>query len=1165
MTEHSMLGYYRFPTLYADTIIFTAEGDLWRVPATGGTAQRLTTHHGLESCPAVSPDGSRIAFSAQYEGATEVYTMGIHGGLPTRHTYEDGYALVVGWTPDGRILYSTSYFSTLPNTQLATVDPATGRTEPLPLNQASDGTFTPDGQTLFFTRLPFQGSNAKRYRGGTAQNIWKFELGALPSTPAQTNGSEHPAPAHPEAVPLTADYAGTSKTPMWWNGRVYFASDRDHSMNLWSMREDGSDLIQHTFYREWDIHSPSLHEGRIVYQLGADLYIFDISAGTDTLVPITLASDFDQSRERWIKNPMTYLSSAHLSPRGNRIALTVRGRVFVAPAEQGRLVEVTRHRNVRYRHAQFLPDGRSLLVLSDETGEQEFWRVPANGIGEPEQLTHNGTVFRYSGVPSPDGKWFAYDDKDFQLWLVHVEDSTTTRIAVSQNGAFYSLSWSPDSRWLAYVEYADNKYPQIKLYGLDERNTIEVTSDRVDSYEPVWSPDGKWLYFLSDRHFYSRVASPWGPRQPEPYFERTTKIYMVSLQAGERSPFRPADELHEPEVQPEPPAPESRRAQPVPPVEKPGAEKEQSAQAENETEPEDDKDEQKSNAAEQKVESASAEQPAQQNGEKTTRIQIDVEGLQDRVILVPVSPSNYARLAATEKHLYWTERSNPPNAKTRLVALPIRRVRAIPKTVLDDIRGYELSQNRKRVLVRRSDSLYVLNADGEPPKKLADHRVNLSRWTFSISPREEWQQIFAEAWRLERDYFYDRGMHGVEWRALRDQHMPLVDRVRDRDELNDLIGQMIGELSALHTKAYAGDQRSGTDRIWLGALGARLARDEDAGGYRIEHIYQSEPDYPESRSPLLRPDLKIAQGDIIEAINGVNTLDIRHPALLLKNQVGQQVLLSVRSPADDSRSQQIVEPISSGAERDLRYSEWEYLNRLRVDEWSNQQIGYVHLRAMSRENFSEWVRNFYPVFDRAGLIIDVRHNRGGNIDSWILEKLLRRAWFYWQPRVGRPYWSMQYAFRGHMAVICNERTASDGEAFTEGFRRLGLGKVFGTRTWGGAIWLSRNTGLVDHGIAATAQTGMYSEEGEWLIEGHGVDPDVVVDNLPHATFRGEDAQLRATVDYLLEQIRQQPVHVPQPPSYPHKAMPTLDPDLLDGPMIDEPVSDEPLMGDGLEE
>jgi tricorn protease len=404
----------------------------------------------------------------------------------------------------------------------------------------------------------------------------------------------------------------------------------------------------------------------------------------------------------------------------------------------------------------------------------------------------------------------------------------------------------------------------------------------------------------------------------------------------------------------------------------------------------------------------------------------------------------------------------------------------------------------------------------------------------SVIPREEWKQMFVEAWRLERDYFYDRGMHGVDWPAIRKKYEPLVERVSNRAELSDLLAQMVSELSALHIFVRGGDTRRGTDAVMPSVLGARLVREDEANGYRVEHVYRSDPDEPQLASPLARPGVRVKEGDVIEKINGVRALSVPDIGQLLRHKTGQQVLLQVK-PGKKAKSREvIVKPISALAAADLRYHDWEYTRRLRVEEASKGQIGYVHLRAMSGGNFSEFAKNFYPVFTRQGLIIDVRANRGGNIDSWILSRLLRKAWFFWSQRVGqRSRWNMQYAFRGHVVVLCDEFTASDGEAFCEGIKRLKLGTVIGTRTWGGEIWLRSNNFLVDRGIATAAEYGVYGPEGVWLIEGHGVDPDIVVDNLPHATFKGKDAQLEAAIKHLQQKIKEKPVVIPPPPKGPN--------------------------------
>lgn len=1073
ISEQETQGYFRFPAIHGDQIIFTAEGDLWKAPISGGTAQRLTTHTGVESEPAISPDGRLIAFSAQYEGPTEVYTMPIEGGLPTRRTFDGGSAArVIDWTPDQKILFTTSRYSYFPDAQLAVIDLANGKSSLIPISQASDGIYDDNGKSLFFVRMPFQGSYTKRYQGGMTQNIWRFD------------GSGK------EASALTADFTGTSKSPMFWQGRLYFVSDRDGVMNIWSMNPQGVDLKQHTHHQDWDVKSPTLQNGRIVYQLGADLYLHDIESGEDKQIPITLASDFDQTRERWIKKPFDYVTAAHISPDGDRVLLTARGQLFVAPAEQGRFVEATRTSTVRYRNGRFLPDGKAVLALSDKTGELEFWTIPANGVGEPSQLTERGEIFRFDGIPSPDGKFIAYTDKDAILWIYDLTRKIHIKAYRSPEGTPIDLRWSPDSKWLAFVATADNWFHPIKLYRISDGMTLPVTTDRYDSYSPAWSPDGKWLYFLSDRHLQSSVEGVWEPRQADPFFDRQTKLYMIPLVRGERSPFETSNELQ-------------TKADEGDKTKKDDTEKK--------------KDEDKSDAK---------DSPA---------VTIDTAGIQHRLIEIPAPPGNYMSLSATGEHLFWISQGSFPDRAKAVVSLKIDNNKSDIDTIANGVTDYELSFDRKKMMVRKENAIYVIAADGSSPSDLEKKKVKLDDWSFALNPRQEWRQMFIEAWRLERDYFYDGAMHGVDWPKVLNKYLPLVDRVTDRDELSDLLGEMVGELAALHVYIIGGDVRRGDDLINPASLGADLMRDDNAGGYRVKHIYRSDPDEPQYLSPLAKPDVAINEGDLITAINGQPTVSVEGIGLLLRRQAGKQVLVEVKPEGGTTTRTVIVTPITDSQARNLRYNDWEYSRRLRVDEMGDGRIGYVHLRAMNGSDFAQWARDFYPVHKREGLIIDVRHNNGGNIDSWILGKLLRKPWAYWQDQTGSPSPNMQYAFDGHMVVLCDQETYSDGELFAEGFKRLGLGKVIGMRTWGGEIWLSFRTYLADKGIATAPESGVFAPDGVWLIEGHGVDPDIVVDNLPHDSFNGKDAQLEAAIEYLKEQIQNHPIKRPIQPPYPDKS------------------------------
>ena len=1072
---NSRPGYYRFPAIHGDTIVFTAEGDLWKVDAKGGAATRLTSNTGEESHASISPDGQTVAFSAEYEGPLDVYTMPIDGGFPQRRTW-DGETLVAGWTPDGRVLVRTNRYSTLPDPKLVAID-AAGHREIIPLASAAQGSYTPDGRTLFFTRNDRQPSWTKRYKGGTAENIWRYDAGK-------------------EAVELTGDYAGTSDDPMFWNGRVYFLSDRDGVMNIYSMDEDGHDLKEHTHHRGFDARSASLSNGRVVYQCGADLWLLDIRSGKDAIIPITLVSDFDQLRDYWVTKPLEYLTAAHIAPDGSAAVFTARGEVFTLPATPGRIAKVAGDSSVRYREARYAPDGKSIIALSTKTGETEFWKFPVNGEGQPEQLTSDARVLRWEGIPSPDGNWIAYYDKNQQLWLYDMKTRQSKKIAQSMVGGFSDLNWSPDSQWLAYVESADNEFAQVKVLNVNSGAIQALTDDRYDSGSPAWSADGKWIYFLSDRMLQSSVSSPWGPRQPEPNFDRSIKIYELALTPGLRSPFAPPDELH-----PDKP----------PKVEEPESEK----------------------ASESKT-------PAGEKKPSAVTVNIDFDGLPARLQEVPVPPGNYSSLQSTDKRLCWLSRDEEAKPKVAIQCVDIANKGDKPETVMPDVNDYEISLDRKKMLVHKGDDFFIFDSDAKAaaisnPQVISRARIDMAGWTFVTNRRAEFRGLFLDSWRLERDYFYDRHMNGVDWVAMRERYLPLVDRVTDRNELNDVIAQMVSELSALHTFVRGGDERKPSDDIDLGSLGAVLRRDEQAGGDVVQHIYIHDPDLPNEAPPFARPGSIVHEGEVILSIDGQSVLSVPDERALLRGKAGQKLLLQVKSASGETRDV-LVTAISAREESDMRYAEWEYTRRTEVDSASHGTIGYLHLRAMGPSDIDEWARDFYPVFDRQGLIIDVRHNRGGNIDSWLLSKLMRKAWFYWQPRVGNPSWNMQYAFRGHMVVLCDQLTASDGEAFSEGFRRLGLGKLIGMRTWGGEIWLSfGDTAVKDNGVASAAELGVYGPEGKWLIEGHGVDPDIVVDDLPHATFEGKDAQLDAGIKLLEQEIQKDPRPVPKTPPYPDKS------------------------------
>lgn len=1040
VVQAQVTGYYRQPALSGDHLIFNAEGDLWTVARHGGAAQRLTSHPGQEGWPVVSPDGQWVAFSASYEGAADTYVMPRRGGTPRRLSW-DG-ARPVGWTPEGHVIARTRAYAGLPDVRLVTIDPATSAVTQVPLAQAAEAAMAEDG-TLFFARLPRQSSNARWYKGGYAQNLWKF------------------APGAPEAVPLTADYPGASRQPtLLADGRLYFLSDRVGAMNIWSMTPEGTDLQQHTHGTDWDIQELTGDGTRLAYRLGADLWTFDPATGQNAQVPITLVTDIERSLVDWETNPWPYLSDLALAADGAQVALVARGELFVAPVGSGRLVHASRDAGVRYRNVVFGADSTHVLALSDKSGELEWWRVPVNGVGSPVQVTDGPGMLRQDGLVSPDGRYLLHGARYNGLWLVDLTKGTSTKIVDFPSGGF---AWSPDGKYVVYAASTPNQMTALYAYEVAEQTHTQLTSDRFMDRSPVFSADGNWLFFVSTRTWNSSVGSPWGERAPQPHFENTAKIYALPLREGLTFPHTPPHEL---------------------------------------------------TAASAKAEAASGPR------------RWDLGHLLREV---PVPAGSYGRLMTNEKRLFYVARVD---GDAHLMALDLQP-QAEPVQLVEDIAHAELSAAGAHLLVRKGQKLHVISAGaGKDAALNAKNAVPLDGWHFAVDKRAEWTQIYHDMWRLHRDYFWDPDMHGVDWTAMRDKYAVLLDRVGSREALADLQAMLVSELSLLHSSAGGGDIQQGEDQVAPASLGGVFVREATTGGFRLVHRYEADPDLPGEWSPLAHPDVQIREGSIILAVNGQPTQTAPSLGALLMGQAGQQVLLAVQDPDGHTRSV-VATPSSGRAAFNLRYHEWEHTRRLMADSLSGGKVGYVHLRAMGRNDIGQWTREFYSQTDKQGLILDVRHNNGGNIDSWVLSQLLRRAWAYFQARDGSPPTpNMQYSYNGHLVILVDERTASDGEAVADGFRRLGLGQAIGTRTWGGEVWLTSSNRQVDGGIARASEFGVYGPEQAWLIEGWGFVPDIVVDNLPHATFNGRDAQLEAAVAHLEALIQEDPRRPPAPPPYP---------------------------------
>lgn len=1087
-------GFYRQPALKGDQVYLVAEGDLWRVGAQGGDAQRLTTHNGLESQPAVSPDGQWLAFTAQYDGGTEIYLMPVAGGTPRRLTWEGGGMRVWGFSAAGEILYTS--LDARPGSQLFALDPKTGQRRQLPVGQASDAALSADGRTLYFTRSGLRSDNARQYRGGAISRLWTLDLaGTGEARPLLAEGNN-------DRRPLPYRSAGGE--------RIAFLSDRDGTVNLWSVNAQGGDLRQHTTHKGWDIRHASLDGSRAVYALGADLYLVDLAQDAPTKkLDIALGGDFDQMRERWVKKPQDFLTDISFAPSGERVLLAARGHLATQGVQQLRRAELPQPADGRCRKGEFGSDSKNVFALCDFSGETEVWRFAANGTGQPERITSSApstVTQRRDLLPSPDGKWLAHTDKEGRLYLTDLKAKTTREIARATMGTVQLQAWSPDGQVLAWaVSLRHPDRSQLQLYRVADGHTHTLTSDRYDSDGAAFSPDGQWLYFASNRNFATTGnGSPWGDRNTGAFFGFRSKLYAVALQPGLRSPFLPKDEL---ESATEKKA-EEQRAQDRKATDKEPTERKP-----------DDKDDKK---------------PADKPAEKKGKPAIVFAGLNERLIELPAPAGNYRALRTDGKRLWFLDQDL--DRKTQLKSIGIDNQGGPAEILAHDVRAYDISADGKKLMVVRNQAqgapeVLIVDAAPKLPADLAKMQVRWSDWQIATQPRAEWKQMFADAWRMHRDHFYDKDMHGVDWVAVRAKYEPLLDRVTDRFELADLMAQMVSELGALHSQVAAGDVRPAPDEPGLAGLGARLSR--VPAGWRIDAIYMADPELPSEASPLAAPHLGLKVGDIITTVNGRPTASAPHILELLRGQAGRQVLIEVKQ-ADGKTVQRIVTPVAQMRENQLRYNDWRFSRARAVEQAGQGRIGYVHLRAMGAGDMADFVREFYAANDRDGLIIDVRYNNGGNIDSWILEKLLRRAWAFWQPRSPAgtsTYANMQNVYRGHTVVLMNEDTYSDGETFAEGFKRLKIGPVIGKRSSGAGVWLSDGNRLIDNGIMRAAETGQMDADGRFLIEGIGVTPDIEVDNPPRATFLGQDAQLDAAIAELKKRIAAEPVKVVKPGPY----------------------------------
>jgi len=1094
----------RFPTTDGRQIVFCYAGELYTVAKEGGIARRITSGPGYTSFPRFSPDGTQLAFTSQYDGNTEVYVMPAEGGAPKRLTTSATLGrddisdrmgpnnLVMAWENTKPLVVFRSRMKSFNDFigQLFTVGLDAELPQQLPVPRGGFVSFSPDDSKMAFNRVFREFRTWKHYRGGMADDIWIYDF---------KNGTTENLTNNP----------AQDICPMWGpDNRIYFTSDRDGRMNLFATDLTSKETKQLTTFKDFDIKFPSIGKDSIVFEEAGYIWRYDLASGQAAPIPIEVKEDFASGRSAFL-DASKHTETVNLAPDGERAIVVARGDLFSVPMKEGTARNLSKSSNAHERDAIWSPDGKWIAYNSDVTGENELYVRSQDGKGQPQQVTSGADTYYYKPVWSPDSKKLLWADRLQRLRYVDVASKAVTQVDQDKWGEIQSYNWSPDSQWIAWSRPEENDLTRVYIFSVADKKQTPVTDEWYGSTNVAFSDDGKYLLFASSRDFKPTFAED----EFENVYVDMQRIYLVTLAKDTEPPLGPrSDEVGK-------------------------AEQKRAKQKEKEGE-EKKTEEKKSPSPTQK---SSPTPTPEVTPKKPVVVKVDLDGIHDRISGVQIVPGNYSDIRLVDDRIFYLRRTvadqegedegeqDGPDRKAHLCFYSMEDRK---ETVLGDVNAYQISADGKRMLVKIKKDYAIIDL---PKDKLEtkDHELKLAGLDMQLDKHAEWNQIYFECWRQMRDFFYAPNMNSIDWKAMRDKYAAILPFVNHRNDLTYLLGELIGELNNGHTYV-GGGERPETPRIKLGLLGAEVSRDPATKAYRVNRILPGENWDKHTRSPLTAQGVNVKVGDYILAINNTPVSGLPNLYDALIGTADKQVILRVNSkPSDDGARDVTVVPTAD--ESPLYYLAWVQKNIDYVSKKTNGEVGYLHIPDMGRPGLNEFTKLYFPQIRKKALVVDVRGNGGGFVSPLVIERLRRALVMVGIARNGMPTTDPPQTFLGPMVSLIDEFSASDGDIFPYRFKTLGLGKLIGKRTWGGVIGIRDSLPLVDGGQFFKPEFAPYSKEGKgWIIESHGVDPDIVVDNDPAKEFRGEDQQLDRAIQEIQEELKTKRYDLPPVPPYPNR-------------------------------